>query len=139
MSAVGLGSAALHTSLAARDQAGDELPMMWFNAALALCFARELEGDAPRAPAAGLALAYCVAVTVVYARTRENFAVFVANYAALVAAITVCAARLALRPCAGGDARGRAARDDARVGCVKPLFLSALVRDERRGSLAGRG
>ena len=126
MSAVGLGSAALHTSLAARDQAGDELPMLWFNAALALCFARELEGDAPRAPAAGLALAYCVAVTAVYARTRENFAVFVANYASLVAVITACAARLALRPSSRGGARDDA-RDDARVGCVKPLFLSAVV------------
>ena len=41
LSAVGVGSARLHTSLAARDQAGDELPMLWFNAALALCFARE--------------------------------------------------------------------------------------------------
>jgi len=92
--AIGIGSAWLHAALTSFAQGSDELPMLWWVAAIAYCMIQVCLREAGSELAGNkwlglLVVGSVVVATATYIGHRENFAVFIGMFQAYVA-IVIC-------------------------------------------------
>ncbi|KAJ1446594.1 ceramidase [Pelagophyceae sp. CCMP2097] len=126
---VGFGSVLLHASLRAWGQAADEVPMLWLNwHLLGLLCDRAEPKTRPETAAAVATL--CLLSAVVYAQFQHIYVLFLAVYAAGIAALVITLSRSATTPRADTRAEG------TRTTIERPLFLGALASYFAFGLLA---
>jgi len=106
---IGLGSAALHSTLLATAQAGDELPMLWLSAAFVYIAGDDFCDGHPRVPRACLGLVPLTSALATYAYTvgRSNFAVFFVIFLTYVVLIILYFIAYNMRAAAGQEQKFR--------------------------------